>query len=161
MKMKWEEASKPVTLYDIQIQVGNGWANIIARLVADLEKLGWNGTVAQVKEKFGTLRFYIGDGSTEIFNRVHEAEKESETTCEWCGKPGELDQRLHWLLTLCPECREIRGGKSAIARAKKRGIVVTPSMVWLHVSCFQDQSDKEIADAKAESDQRVGDREEE
>lgn len=43
-------------------------------------------------------------------------------------------------------------GKSAIARAKKRGIVVTPSMVWLHVSCFQDQSDKEIADAKAESD---------
>ena len=38
--------------------IGPGWYPIIDRLVADLLKLGWNGEVLEVKEKFSTLRFY-------------------------------------------------------------------------------------------------------
>jgi hypothetical protein len=65
----------------------------------------------QVKEKFGTLRFYYAwqdDGATEyqkdiVRDWVSTAEKQTETTCEYCGKDGELmvDDGV-WKVT-CPE----------------------------------------------------------
>ena len=86
---------------------GPGWWGIIDHLVEDLFKLGWNGRLAQVKEKFGTLRFYIGTGSDEIFERIHEAEVESSKTCEMCGDLGSTDSNTHgWIKTLCPDCSD-------------------------------------------------------
>ena len=55
--------------------VDNGWLKLIKELIEDLIKLGWDKQVTQVKEKFGGLRFYINEGSDEIFNRITEAEK--------------------------------------------------------------------------------------
>jgi hypothetical protein len=43
--------------------------------------------VQQVKEKFGTLRFYCG-GDENIFKFIHLAERLSATTCEDCSKSG-------------------------------------------------------------------------
>ncbi|RJQ27076.1 hypothetical protein C4577_02020 [Candidatus Parcubacteria bacterium] len=109
MEMKWEWTGEPAILEDIKNCVGEGWNGIIERLVADLEKLGWDGTVAQVKEKFGGLRFYIGGGTHEVWERISEAEKESMNTCQNCGKPGKIDKwGKWWLLCLCPECGENR-----------------------------------------------------
>lgn len=69
----------------------------------DLFALGWDGYIAQVKEKFGSLRFYIGSSSDAVFDRISEAEKDSAKTCELCGKPGKIIGK-GWLMARCEEC---------------------------------------------------------
>ena len=59
-------------------------------------------TVVQVKEKFGTLRFYIQAGSDEHYNYISFAESMSGRTCEECGKPGKRLGR-GWIYTACKE----------------------------------------------------------
>ena len=86
---------------------GPGWYDIIDRLLTDLFHLGWNGQVFQVKEKFGGLRFYIGEGTEEIFNRIDQAEKESLVTCEHCGEEGSAGGNGFWIKTLCPKHMEL------------------------------------------------------
>lgn len=81
----------------------SGWNELLKELIEDLIKLGWNKQVCQVKEKFGGLRFYINEGSDEIYDRIIKAERDSYKTCEKCGKEGELRNDLGWYLTLCPE----------------------------------------------------------
>ena len=44
----------------------------------------------QVKEKFGTLRFYYTGGDDRIDGMVRMAESMSAVTCETCGAPGKL-----------------------------------------------------------------------
>jgi hypothetical protein len=58
--------------------------------------------VLQVKEKFGTLRFYTNFETKEISNYIEEAEKKSAHTCEVCGEEGKL-RTGGWLMTLCDE----------------------------------------------------------
>lgn len=58
--------------------------------------------VAQVKEKYGTLRFYYDGGDEYIRGMVTIAESMSAVTCEDCGAPGEL-RSGGWLRTLCSE----------------------------------------------------------
>ena len=44
----------------------------------------------QVKEKFGTLRFYTDVGDSYISGALAMAESMSAVTCETCGAPGKL-----------------------------------------------------------------------
>lgn len=88
--------------------VGKGWRPILERLDARLTAIPGEYNVYQVKEKFGTLRVYIGASNPDMYDIVRAAEAESATVCEWCGSPGELDRRYFWMLTLCPGCREQR-----------------------------------------------------
>lgn len=83
--------------------VGAGWRPLLDKLRVDLFRLGWDGSIHQVKEKYGGLRFYIGGGSDEIFDRIYKAEEESLKTCESCGAPGS-QHGLHWTITLCQQC---------------------------------------------------------
>ena len=62
--------------------------------------------VQQVKEKFGTLRFYCHD-TDAIAKYIRLAERLSSVTCEDCGKPGKANQS-GWIRTLCDECRAKR-----------------------------------------------------
>jgi hypothetical protein len=64
-------------------------------------------TVDQVKEKFGTLRFYYTGGDDYISGLVAMAESMSGVTCETCGNPG---RRVGggWITTLCKEHAEAR-----------------------------------------------------
>jgi len=64
--------------------------------------------VLQVKEKFGTLRFYYSGGDDYIRGLVSMAESMSGVTCETCGDVG---QRVGggWITTLCKEHAEARG----------------------------------------------------
>lgn len=57
-------------------------------------------TVNQVKEKYGTLRFYYSGGDAYIDGLVAMAESMSEVTCEECGNPGRV-RRGGWLRCLC------------------------------------------------------------
>lgn len=59
-------------------------------------------TVVQVKEKFGTLRFYINAGTDEHYNYITFAEVMSAVTCETCGAPGKRRGR-GWIYTACDE----------------------------------------------------------
>ena len=92
----------PITDSDF-FEVELGWFPLIKDLITDLIELGLNKEVCQVKEKFGGLRCYINDGSDEVFNRIHKAEKESLTICEITGKVGELRTDIPWFRTLSDE----------------------------------------------------------
>lgn len=61
----------------------------------------------QVKEKFGTLRFYLGpvpmEYDDQVYDWIREAEKASARTCEYCGEPG-TTRGGGWIRTLCDRC---------------------------------------------------------
>jgi hypothetical protein len=59
-------------------------------------------TLDQVKEKFGTLRFYYSGGDDYISGLVSMAESMSGVTCETCGKPG-TSTGGGWIKTVCVE----------------------------------------------------------
>ncbi len=101
----------------------DGWFDLLWRLCEDLEPLvaewaketGGQFEVAQVKEKFGGLRFYVEhDVSRAIRQRIEAAGDESYRTCEICGEPGVLRQGA-WLKTLCDRHAEETGRKPATA----------------------------------------------
>lgn len=54
----------------------------------------------QVKEKFGTLRFYYRGGDDIIDGMVRMAEAMSAVTCEECAAPGR-QRSGGWIRTLC------------------------------------------------------------
>ena len=63
----------------------------------------------QVKEKYGTLRFYISGHpdnalvSAKLDAYIDFAENMSAITCEICGKPGESNN-CGWITTRCDSC---------------------------------------------------------
>jgi len=64
-------------------------------------------TLDQVKEKFGTLRFYYQGGDDVIDGMVRMAESMTEVTCEECGNVGER-RGGGWIHTFCTPCEEAR-----------------------------------------------------
>ena len=87
--------------------VGRGWLPLLDRLASQLVMAGWDRSIAQIKEKFGTLRFYLDttpahrDATWDAF--VREAESASARTCERCGAPGTL-RGGNWYMTRCDGC---------------------------------------------------------
>jgi hypothetical protein len=91
---------------------GGNWLNTDERMSEALERGLREVTpivpqviVAQVKEKFGTLRFYYSGGDDEISGMVRMAEAMSAVTCEQCGSPGE-QRHGGWIRTLCDHHEE-------------------------------------------------------
>lgn len=93
-------------------ECGDGWFNIIDSLCNCLQiysgQPGKKQIVAkQVKEKFGTLKFYTNDiVDPGVMCLILFAENMSAVTCETCGKPGTLMHR-GYIHTLCEECSKI------------------------------------------------------
>jgi len=103
------------------IQHSSGWNGIIERLLTKIEAYltekyaagfrdpDYGFQIEQIKEKFGTLRFYVSGADDQIFEWIDEAERASTYTCEECGA---VDARLHtriggfWLYTRCPQCAD-------------------------------------------------------
>lgn len=95
-------------------EVNDGWQTILEELSAKITELDPDGHVvaAQVKEKFGGLRFYItfdnsADMPDDLFDKVNtlidDAEQSSYETCEKCSKPGRQIGG-GWITTLCEDC---------------------------------------------------------
>jgi hypothetical protein len=57
---------------------------------------------AQVKEKFGGLRFYMTQSNPPMDGAIQMAELMSFHICETCGMPGQL-RNGGWIQTLCDE----------------------------------------------------------
>jgi hypothetical protein len=66
--------------------------------------------VTQVKEKYGTLRFYHNGGDQFISGVVSMAEAMSAVTCETCGNPGKTHSGP-WIRTLCDEHAAKKNGQ--------------------------------------------------
>ena len=92
------------------IQCGAGWYPILVRLEERLGEIDPDYRVLQIKEKFGTLRFYLAGQYDELGKAaVAEAEAEAARTCELCGSRGHLRTRTSWLRTLCDDCARSEG----------------------------------------------------
>ena len=93
-------------------ECGDGWFQILNQLMGCIQHhIDWKNkkeevvpqvTLDQVKEKFGTLRFYYTGGDDYIDGLVSMAESMSGVTCETCGKPG-TSSGGGWIKTLCEE----------------------------------------------------------
>lgn len=98
-----------------------GWARLVNALLTEIDGLltdeqAQRFEVWQIKEKFGTLRFYwkLQDSesappdevllNTRIMERVRVAERESATVCERCGAPGALGEDKGWWRVRCGAC---------------------------------------------------------
>lgn len=95
--------------------VGPGWWPILESLCANIQSHidWWNKNhekhpvveqvvVAQIKEKFGGLRFYYDGGDDAVRGMVRMAEAWADKHCEECGKPGQ-SRNTGWIKTLCDE----------------------------------------------------------
>jgi hypothetical protein len=91
-------------------ECGQGWRDLLeracARIRAAVTADGGTFSALQIKEKYGTLRFYwTGRLSNEAEARVEEAidlaEARSACTCELCGEEGRLHRKGGWLMTRC------------------------------------------------------------
>ena len=102
---------------------GDGWFNILDQLMGNIQHhIDWKNknsevvaqvTLDQVKEKFGTLRFYYTGGDDEISGMVRMAESMSGVMCEECSAPAET-HGPGWIRTICKPCEE----KRELARAQ-------------------------------------------
>lgn len=108
-----ERFPKLIAEIDCGIYCESGWDQIIFDLcqkIVDLakEKNVKCPTIAQLKEKFGGLRFYLDYCSNNIFddvcNFIAAAEKQSTKTCEFCGKEGLIKSQRGWLKAVCDQC---------------------------------------------------------
>jgi len=107
----------PRLLKNCYIDVQEGWFPIVDRLCTKIEnayqklsseekeKADEEGyyQAAQIKEKYGGLRFYICPETREISKWIREAEAACDSLCEYCGAVGSL-RKGGWLKTLCDSC---------------------------------------------------------
>lgn len=103
------------------ISCDKGWYKILADTNRKMKMMWPNYEIHQVKEKFGTLRFYCGISSEDedwkamnedVRNTIYDimedianqAEHRSGHICETCGGYGITRDRNRWYKTLCASC---------------------------------------------------------
>ena len=111
-------------------ECGDGWYNILNQLMGNIQHhIDWKNrkeevvaqvTLDQVKEKFGTLRFYYSGGDDAIDGMVRMAESMSGVTCEECSAPAQT-HGPGWIRTICEPCETKRETERA-EYAKSNGL---------------------------------------
>lgn len=89
------------------MECGIGWYPLIEHLIADLDERfpEYEIHVTQIKEKFGTLRFYVASATEEAYRIIDHYEYMSAFICEECGALwAENKERHGWYKTLCKKC---------------------------------------------------------
>ncbi|MBP3893639.1 MAG: hypothetical protein J6D34_06305 [Atopobiaceae bacterium] len=105
-------------------ELPEGWGDVIHAYLLQLDMLvrrnRWYIYVAQVKEKFGTLRFYVdildaeglpcyADSAEDVkrfYELVHEMESETGRVCCHCGTREDVRCYGGWIHYACPSCEE-------------------------------------------------------
>ena len=117
----------PLTMGVIRVGFGcgRGWQALLTELCAKIEAIiaampahqRQHYYAVQIKEKLGTLSFYMSAYVPEMDAAIAHAERRSEETCEVCGKPGVLDSDTEhgWVTVKCEPCRD-RSRKEREAR---------------------------------------------
>ncbi len=115
-------------------ECGDGWYNIINQLCSNIQHYtDWQNknhekhpvveqvVAVQIKEKFGTLRFYYDGGDDTIGGMVRMAESMSSVTCEECGSPGH-QRNGGWIRTLCDKHEEAYQERMRSREMKSSGL---------------------------------------
>lgn len=100
------------------LQVSNGWMNLLEILFSRIDTILEEAPAAkfevlQIKEKFGTLRFYYRlDGAsdavaTALRQAVDATASASAFCCELCGVLGSLESRNGWMSVRCSLCTSV------------------------------------------------------
>jgi hypothetical protein len=96
-----------------EIACDKGWLELIADCHSELLSIDPNYKILQIKEKFGTLRFYAEPSTTEHFEKfrliIDKYEQLSAQTCEMTGMKGVLMKRDGWYKTLEPKLGFVLG----------------------------------------------------
>lgn len=92
-------------------ECGDGWFGLLDQACSELQEL-MNAepeleiVATQVKEKYGTLRFYVSSATDKAYDIIHFAENKSAITCEECGNETANGTKPYngWERTLCSRC---------------------------------------------------------
>ncbi len=112
--MDWQDKLKekyPLTLSSLAyFECDEGWSCLLDSLCLVIENRIKNAKLKemhaiQIKEKFGTLRFYMTLSEDYIDGAIDMAERQSANICEVCGKHGTLEKSHGWWKTLCEDHR--------------------------------------------------------
>lgn len=94
---------KTRTLMCWGFECGDGWYELIDVVSSLLTAHDQEICAVQVKEKFGTLRFYHHGVDRYSIAVESAAEALSMLICEVCGAPAKRQQQDGWISTLCEE----------------------------------------------------------
>jgi hypothetical protein len=89
------------------------WTRFGEREECKVPELVEQVVATQIKEKFGTLRFYYNGGDDYIRGLESMAASMTLRICEECGKPGKIREG-GWLKTLCDEHAQEREMKNEL-----------------------------------------------
>ncbi len=100
-------AQCPMALF--YFECGNGWFELLKELIEGIkaicERKGIETRASQVKEKYGSLRFYMETETDEISKLIEIAEEKSSNTCESCGAQGKIKRSgVDWYYCSCDAC---------------------------------------------------------
>ncbi len=89
-------------------ECGDGWFELLKDLIEGIKEIceseKWDIKVNQVKEKYGTLRFYLDSTPEALSDLIEKYEKQSAHTCEECGKGGSMRKKGIWYSVRCDIC---------------------------------------------------------
>jgi hypothetical protein len=88
-------------------ECGDGWFDLLCDCCDELYKVDPQIMATQIKEKFGTLRFYYHPSDYKLSDKldhiINTYEEISSKTCEICGEPGTLKHK-GWCSVRCKRC---------------------------------------------------------
>lgn len=125
------------------VECGEGWNKLIQPLFDYIENYNQDKAkdeqikILQVKEKFGSLRFYTNFTTSELNKMEEDAEDKSYHTCEICGSTENIGHTIGWITTLCHNC------------VKENAIKNNNHKIWIRESnnkayfVFPDKEDEE------------------
>ena len=99
-------------------ECGDGWFLILNAAFREMMKIKSRKRfdnapyprVAQIKEKFGSMRFYLDplDGGEEYYDQIYAVVNMAETlsarTCDSCGRPALPRESRRWIKCHCKWC---------------------------------------------------------
>jgi hypothetical protein len=90
----------------IGLECGRGWTDLLDAVFAWLDQIApqhpWSAS--QIKEKYGSLRFYWSGDLPPLGEEIIEAaEHLSSHLCDMCGAPGRIRTEQGWWTTRCAE----------------------------------------------------------
>jgi hypothetical protein len=112
----------PKTLKGLSyFEINEGWKELVEEITSKIEVVNNKYSpssyirAAQVKQKFGGLRYYISIEEIDeqdvryVYDMIAEAEKRSFTICEYCSSPAKNTTGRHYHVeTVCDEHRTSR-----------------------------------------------------
>lgn len=124
----WDELKSRTSGYT-DIGCGDGWDILLRMTDAALKTIDPDYQIAQIKEKFGGLRYYISvsENVTEeqrelMYDIERMAEALSYSICEKCGATNDVETKgwgtKYWITTLCAPCGVARCDEVAARKAE-------------------------------------------